>query len=253
MTEIKIALCEDNELYRNEFEKMIFVYANEYDLNLSIKIWKSAADFLDAVKQKETTCDILFLDIDMPELGGTEPAEIFRRMGKTITLCFVSDFQNCFLNTSFVDNVGYFIKPFRYSNLKERMRNAEMDYWYRVKPDEAKRRYLEIKYNRRNDIIDLEKVIYIEKRQDQCVFHLTDREQVCYDTFRNIYKQLDHQTFMRIHYNYIVNFNHVKDVADDRVYFGDGREAPLSLIYYRTVEELNARWRASFPKIPKRF
>ena len=77
-----------------------------------------------------------------------------------------------------------------------------MDYWYRVKPDEAKRRYLEIKYNRRNDIIDLEKVIYIEKRQDQCVFHLTDREQVCYDTFRNIYKQLDHQTFMRIHYNY---------------------------------------------------
>ena len=49
-----------------------------------------------------------------------------------------------------------------------------MQYWYHKKAEEAEKRYLEITFERRSVIIDLEKVVYVEKRRNQCVFHCTD-------------------------------------------------------------------------------
>nr|WP_294495569.1 LytTR family DNA-binding domain-containing protein [uncultured Mediterraneibacter sp.] len=67
------------------------------------------------------------------------------------------------------------------------------------------------------------------------MFHLTDGEQICYDTLKNIYKQLDHDIFMQIHQGFIANYNHVKEVLNDRVCFGSGMEAPLSRRYYDAI------------------
>ena len=110
-----------------------------------------------------------------------------------------------------------------------------MQYWYHKKAEEAEKRYLEITFERRSVIIDLEKVVYVEKRRNQCVFHCTDGEQICYDTLKNIYKRLDHDVFMQIHQGFIANYNHVKEVLNDRVCFGSGMEAPLSRRYYEAI------------------
>ncbi len=235
MPEMKIAVCDDEEFYRNELEKMITVYGNETSRKFTLDAWESGAALLDAVKRGDKDYDVIFLDIEMPELSGMEAAGELRSMGKNMALCFVTSFNDYALNAYQIDAIGYVIKPIQYLDLKKMMEKAEMQYWYRKKTEEAEKRYLEVMCDRRSVIIDLEKVVYIEKRRNQCVFHCTNGEQICYDTLKNISKRLDHDIFMQIHQGYIANYNYVKEVLNDRVCFGSGMEAPLSRRYYNAI------------------
>lgn len=235
MPEMRIAVCDDEEFYRDELEKMITVYGNETGHTLTPDMWESVAALLDAVKHGNRDYDVIFLDIEMPELSGMAAAEELRRIGKNMALCFVTSFNAYALNAYGVDAIGYIMKPIQYLDLKKVMEKAEMQYWYHKKAEEAEKRYLEITFERRSVIIDLEKVVYVEKRRNQCVFHCTDGEQICYDTLKNIYKRLDHDVFMQIHQGFIANYNHVKEVLNDRVCFGSGMEAPLSRRYYEAI------------------
>ena len=171
----------------------------------------------------------------MPELSGMEAAEELRRMGKNMALCFVTSFNEYALNAYQIDAIGYVIKPIQYLDLKNMMEKAEMQYWNRKKTGEAQKRYLEVMCERRSVIIDLEKVVYIEKRRNQSVFHLTDGEQICYDTLKKIYKRLYHDIFMHIQQGFIAKYNDVKEALTARACFGSGMEAPLSRRDYVAV------------------
>lgn len=61
-------------------------------------------------------------------------------------------------------------------------------------------------------LIDLQNVIYIEKRRNQCVFHKRDEEICCYEPLKNVYERLDNDVFMYTHQGYIANFNYIKEV-----------------------------------------
>ena len=66
------------------------------------------------------------------------------------------------------------MKPIKYTEVKRAIDRAKISINYRRDAQKAKKRYLDIKISRNNVTIDLEKVVYIEKRRTQCVFHLED-------------------------------------------------------------------------------
>ena len=235
MPNIRVAVCDDEEFYREELSNLIVIYGNETGHPLSPDIWDSASALLDAVKSGEKEYDMIFLDIEMPELSGMEAAEELRKMEKHVTLCFVTSHINYAYNAYLIDADGYVHKPIQYLDVKRLMEKAEMQLCYRISVEQAEKRYLEIKSGRRNAIVDLNKVVYIEKRRNQCIFHCTDGEQICYDTLKNIYKRLDQERFVYIHQGFIANYTHIKEVQNDRVCFGSGMEAPLSRRYYPRI------------------
>ena len=114
MPEMKIAVCDDEEFYRNELEKMITVYGNETSRKFTLDAWESGAALLDAVKRGDKDYDVIFLDIEMPELSGMEAAGELRSMGKNMALCFVTSFNDYALNAYQIDAIGYVIKPIQY-------------------------------------------------------------------------------------------------------------------------------------------
>ena len=118
MPEMRIAVCDDEEFYRDELEKMITVYGNETGHTLTPDMWESAAALLDAVKHGNRDYDVIFLDIEMPELSGMAAAEELRRIGKNMALCFVTSFNAYALNAYGVDAIGYIMKPIQYLDLK---------------------------------------------------------------------------------------------------------------------------------------
>ena len=137
MPEMRIAVCDDEEFYRDELSKMITVYGNETGQKLILDTWESGIALLDAVKGGDKDYDIIFLDIEMPELSGMEAGEELRRMGKNMALCFVTSFNEYALNAYQIDAIGYVVKPIQYLDLKKMMEKAEMQYWYRKKTEES--------------------------------------------------------------------------------------------------------------------
>lgn len=237
MRTIRIAICDDEEFYRNELEKLVSVYGNEAEADLQIDIYSEAQTLTEEIEKKEKMYEIIFFDVDMPEMSGIEAAKAIRKVDENVLICFVTSHERYALDAYGVDAVGYVIKPMKYTDVKKIMEKAKIQIYYRMDEEKAQKRYLEVVSGRANVLIDLEKVVYIEKRRNQCVFHMTDGEQVCYDTLAKVYKQLDVETFLYTHQGYIANFHYIKEVKRDAVCFGAGMEIPISRKYYEPIKK----------------
>lgn len=237
MNPIRIAICDDEEFYRNELEKLVNVYGNEAEAELTIEVYSEATALVETIESGKKTYEILFLDVDMPGMSGIDAAKAVRKVDEDVLICFVTSHERYALDAYGVDAVGYVVKPMKYTDVKRVAEKAKIQIYYRVNKEKAEHRYLEVVSARDKVLIDLEKVVYIEKRRNQCVFHLTDGEQVCYDTLSKVYKQLDPSTFFYTHQGYIANFHHIKEVKKEAVCFGAGKEIPLSRKYYEQVRK----------------
>ena len=231
------AVCDDEEFYRNEVVNLLSAYANEAGYEIDVDAWENGSSMVEAMRDTGKDYDIMFLDIEMPGLSGMDVASELCRIGQSTSVCFVTA-HNCYAYDAFrVDAIAYITKPIKYADIKKVMEKAEMYVHYRQNKKEAEQRYLDIVCDRENVVIDLDKVVYIEKRRNQCVFRCTDREQICYDSLRNIYKKLNPDIFLYIHQGYIASFPHIKEVRPDRVCFGSGMQAPLSRRHYASLRK----------------
>lgn len=70
---IKIAICDDEELFRSEMEKFVSVYGNESDTEIEIDTYeKCTSQMVKEIHDNGKRYDILFTDIEMPGLDGME-------------------------------------------------------------------------------------------------------------------------------------------------------------------------------------
>ena len=70
-----------------------------------------------------------------------------------------------------LDALDYVMKPIKYTQVKHIIEKAKIQIDYRKNAQKAEKRYLKIKSGYEDVLIDLQNVIYIEKRRNQCVFH----------------------------------------------------------------------------------
>ena len=66
---------------------------------------------------------------------------------------------------------------------------------------------------------------------------MEDGELVCYETLKNLYGRLDHETFCYAHQGYIVNFDKIMEVLPNTIALGEGREIPVSRKYQKGLYE----------------
>lgn len=237
MRQIQIAVCDDEEYYRDELEKLVSVYGNESETEFVIDVYENAALLLEAFTQQGKMYDLIFFDVEMPGMTGIEAARKIYALDTEALFCFVTSHTEYALHAFEVEAIDYIVKPMKYLDVKRVMKKAMIQIYYRVDREEAKNRYLDIVSARAQVTIDLTKVIYIEKRRNQCIFHLTDGEQICYDSLGNIYKRLNTEEFVYTHQGYIANFHYIKEVRTDAVCFGSGMEIPVSRKYYQNLKE----------------
>ena len=233
---MRILICDDDLLIVEKLQKYLKSYFSHLHLSCpEIVCFLDGESLLADPGDK----DILFLDIEMPGLDGMEAAMALREMGETAEICFVTSHGAYALNSYQVDAVGYIMKPIKYTEVKRAIDRAKISINYRRDAQKAKKRYLDIKISRNNVTIDLEKVVYIEKRRNQCVFHLEDGEYICYETLSKIYERLDHDSFIYTHQGFIASFHHIKEVKRNAVCFGRGVEIPISRKHYEPVKAMH--------------
>ena len=237
--DIKVAICDDEEFYRSQLDDMVSVYGNEMDVNVSIDLYDNAKELMNNILSKSKEYDLLFLDVEMPGMTGIEMADALRKIDPWVCISFVTSYDAFAIQAFRLDALDYVMKPIKYTQVKHIIEKARIQIDYRKNAQKAERRYLKIKSGYEDVLIDLQNVIYIEKRRNQCVFHKIDEEICCYEPLKKIYERLDHDAFMYIHQGYIANFNYIKEVKKDVVCFGRGMEVPLSRKYHDQIKELH--------------
>jgi DNA-binding LytR/AlgR family response regulator len=169
--------------------------------------------------------DLVMLDIQMPDLKGTELAGVLGGGPKVI---FTTAYEKYALEGFRLDAVDYLLKPFSYAEFLKAVQKAEklIELERReLPPLEIKNDFLFIKSDYKIRRINFSEIHYIEGLKDYVkIFLIGEKKPVLsLSTLKALEARLPEERFMRVHRSYIVNLDTVKVIERNRIVYGDVR------------------------------
>lgn len=237
MRHFEVRICDDEKYYIDELETLLTAVGKELEHDMGISTYQDVEELLRDIIEEKKECHILFLDVEMPKMSGVDAAIKLRKAGYEGVICFVTSFNKYALDAYQVEALGYVAKPAQYDELKRLMKRACIEVFYRMDEEAAKKRYIEVSSHGRNYIVDLKKVLYIEKRKNQAIIHMEEGEVTCYEPLKVLHARLDQNQFVYTHQGFIANFDKIKEVCDESVMFGEGCEIPVSRKYQKDLRK----------------
>ncbi len=174
--------------------------------------------------------DILFLDIEMPDMSGIELLKTLPELPETILTTSHTGFA---LDAFELDVTDYVIKPVEYGRFSQAVIKATKkldliqtkEAFYAKTPEE-----LYVKVNNRMIRIQLDDILYIEALSDYVLIHTLTEKLVVYSTLKAIGAKLKGERFMRIHRSYVINLRQIDAIEDNSV-ITNGKPIPISKSY----------------------
>jgi DNA-binding LytR/AlgR family response regulator len=169
---------------------------------------------------RENPVQLLFLDIQMPELSGIEFAKILPRETKII---FTTAFSQYAIEGFRANALDYLMKPISYQDFLKSTDKALDWFSVLVKQETSKRdRFLFVKSEYKLLRVDLDDILYIEGLKDYVRFYLESGEKVVsLMSMKRLEDCLPHPEFLRTHRSYIIHMSKVQSIDRLRVVFGD--------------------------------
>lgn len=203
------------------------------ELNL-IGTYESALTAMKVLR--ENPVDLLFLDIQMPELSGLEFAKI---LPKDTKIVFTTAFDRYAIEGYKVNAVDYLLKPVSYENFINAVNKAvEIVSTENRQRIMAQDRFLYIKSEYKLVQIKLDDILYVEGVKDYIKIYLTGGRKPVMSlmNMKKIDDYMPRPQFMRVHRSYIVNMQQVNMIDRGRMVIGDAI-IPVSESYKDIVQE----------------
>ena len=174
---------------------------------------------LEALKTEPV--DLLFCDIQMPELSGME---LSRMLPTRTRVVFTTAFDRYAVEGFRVGAVDYLLKPISYADFLTAANKAFE--WFELKrrsvgkPSPAGSIFVKTEYRLRQ--IELDKILYIEGLKDYVKIYVEDepRPVLSLISLKTLEEQLPAERFVRVHRSYIVQPSKIRSSERGRIVFG---------------------------------
>lgn len=179
----------------------------------------SAIEVLSVIKEK--SIDLIFLDIQMPELNGLELSRMLDSRTKVI---FTTAFEQYALDGFRVDALDYLLKPISFPEFlkaaDKALQWAEMSRGREAVNKEQDCIFVKSDYKLIR--IDLKKMVYVEGLKDYVKFYLEGEPQPVMSlmNMKLLEELLPTADFIRVHRSFIVRLDKIKVVDRNRIVFG---------------------------------
>ena len=169
---------------------------------------------------RENPVQLLFLDIQMPELSGVEFAKILPRETKVI---FTTAFPQYAIEGYKVSALDYLLKPISYEDFLKSTDKALEWFVTTLKQDTCQRdRFMFVKSDYKLQRVCLDDILYIEGLKDYVRFYLKNGERVMsLMSMKKLDEYLPKPEFLRTHRSYIVHMTETQMVDRFRIVFDD--------------------------------
>jgi DNA-binding LytR/AlgR family response regulator len=202
----------------------------------NINIVASCSNAIEAFNMiSNHTIDLVFLDINMPEISGISFAKSINR---NIKIIFTTAYRNYAVEGFELQAVDYLLKPISFERLLKAVNTyfevynnpseltfdqSENSHFMFVRSD---RRMLKIAFN---------EIVYIESYSDYIKIHLVDKNTVVTrETISAVEAKLPKREFIRIHRSYIIAIKYIESFTNEQIEIS-GKSLPISRSYKKEV------------------
>ena len=237
MKQYSCIIVEDEPLARN----LLTAYISKVPKIQLIQTFSNAIDALDYLRDNQV--DILFSDIQMPEVTGITLLKLLQKKPLIILTTAYSEYA---LEGYELEVFDYLVKPISFERFLKSIEKgiARLDNSQPGVPEIKEVQsgtnapdYIFVKDGTKLIKINLSEILYIEGLKDYVCIYTTSRKIVSLQTMKSLESTLPKDRFIRIHNSYIIAFEAINEIEKDRVIIGKST-IPVSDTYKKAFREL---------------
>ena len=229
---IRGAICDDEPAVLDYLYEHILKEFKRQGADIHIDKFTSGKVFLNA--HKAEPFDVVFLDIDMPEISGFDITEKISDNKRTLIIFVTTHDELVFSSLKF--------QPFRFirKSFFEDELSEVLDAVTGVLSKRIAGRKFKLQTKSHDVYVDIEQIVYIEIYGHWLHVHTNDNEILeCYGILSDYESQLEPFDFVRTYKSYLVNCRYIRSVEKDQVVLDDKTTIPLSR---RRINEVNDKF-----------
>lgn len=212
---LKIAVVEDQQETRECLCSYIRKYADEQKIQVEVLPFDDGSVIAEGYRPG---FDIIFMDVEMPKLGGFGAAERIREVDPDVVLVFVTNMAQYAIRGYEVDALDYVLKPVDYYPFCTKLSRAIQ----RVQRKKGGQVALSLAGGGMQ-LLDTGEIYYLETHNRMLYYHTAKGEFAVRGSLQSAEKQLTAYHFVRCNQCYLVNLEHVKGIENDFALVGDAR------------------------------
>lgn len=191
----------------------------------AFNICGTSTEPLDAFQElKKLQPDLLFLDIEMPDLNGLELIEALQKKPKVIVTTAYREYA---VESFELDVLDYLVKPI---SLNRFIKAVDKFLSLQQMAEGTEPQFILVKANRKTHRVDLEDILYVEGVKDYVKIVLKQEQLLTKISIGNFMKELPESAFIRIHKSFIVAKNKITAYTAHDVEIGT-LELPIGRVY----------------------
>jgi len=234
---IKCLVVDDEQLAR----KLITSYLEKLPYLELAGECKNAFEAMDALQKQEI--DLMFLDIQMPDLTGLE---LLHSLNHKPVVIFTTAYQEYALEGFQLDVVDYMLKPVAFERFIKGVNKAVELIRLRKgntgRPTKEKQivssavdEFINLKADHKIYKVRLKDILYVEGLREYVTFYTAGRKYIVLESLKKLEDSLPAPVFMRIHKSYIINTEHLVSLYGNQVQIGEGY-VPIGKSYAEEVK-----------------
>ncbi len=251
MKSARAVIVDDEKLARQRIRLLL---AARSDI-LTIAECASGSDAVNTILRLKP--DLVFLDVEMPELNGLEVIDCIGPEAMPAVI-FVTAYDHYAVKAFDIHAIDYLLKPFDRDRFNRAIDRALQEVGRRrmsppvprieamlsqLREDDRLTRRLLVKSRGKTTILEVQSIDWIESAGNYVNLHCGKKVHVLRETMVNIAERLDPSQFVRIHRTAIVNVDRVREIqpffqGNAVVVLDDGHRLPLSRGYQATLEDV---------------
>lgn len=200
---MRIAICDDERKYREETKNCIM----DYNLEIEIVEYQDGSELLEA----KDSFDLIFLDVEMPNLDGMAAAKQLRKQKVDAEIVFLTSYEKYVYDAFDIRALQFLKKPLDKERLVKVLKTVE-DSLARVER-------AEFQLEGKSCYVKLKDIVYMESYGDG--LYIYDRMGLVYEEHRGTIKKwaekLRGKGFVQIHRTYLVSMFYIEQFGPDEV------------------------------------
>lgn len=214
---INVIIVDDEPLAQDVLETYIEKLP---DLNL-VRKCSNALEANEALKSDEI--DLMFLDIQMPQLTGID---FLKTLVNPPIVIFTTAYPNYAIEGFELNALDYLLKPISLDRFMKAVNKATEQIEIRKKisenehnggSDKAHDDFTFVKADKKLVKVNYEDIIYIEGLKDYVIIRQENERVITLQTMKSLEDKLPPETFKRIHRSYIVNLDKINAIVGNMV------------------------------------
>lgn len=215
-----LAVVDDQEKDLVYLKKMILSCFSTLapEAQVHIRTYTSAKAFLFAFEDDNQSFDMIFLDIEMPDINGVEVARRIRAQNETVQLVFVTGYSDYIAEGYDVSALHYLLKPLQRDKLQAVISKA-------ISLIRRNEKRLALHKEGKLWLVPLYEINYIDVYTNYVTVHAVE-EVTIKRTLSDVEKELD-ERFFRVGRSLIVNLNKIRKADRNSITLLNGCVVPI--------------------------